>query len=124
MLSFAQLWEIVDQEKSPLMSSGEESQAMQVVRAGINLRQDEGASFWDDLIQLCSNAQGVADLLGVKREVVASWASRIRDVLDDIETHDRQTPNEDEEDDQVMPTGDNGAVTVKNMGVSSPGGAV
>lgn len=124
MLSFYQLCEVLDREKSkssPLMSSGQETQAMQVVRAGLHLRHEEDRSFWEDFIDLCSNADGLADLLGVSREAVTSWASRIRDTLDQVEDSNRQAP-EDEEDEAILPTGDNGAITTQNMG-PVPGGA-
>jgi hypothetical protein len=119
MLSFAQLWEVLDQEKSkssPLMDSGQDTGSMQVVRAGLGLRQESDHTFWDDFINLCSNVDGLADLLGVQRESVSTWASKIRDTLDKVEQHDRQNPDQEDEEQAILPTGDNGAITTKNMG--------
>lgn len=114
MVSFQSLWEQMD-KSSPLMTSGEESKAAQVVRAGLALRNDGDTPFWDDLIQLCANADGLAELLGVKREAVTSWASRIKDTLAEVEKQTQNDPKEADERDEMLPTGENGAMTTKNM---------
>ena len=110
-LSFEILLAAMENTSSPLMDSGEESKATHVVQAGLNLRNDH--SFWDDFIQLCSNTEGLSQLLGVPREAVVSWASKIRTALDKAELqnqHDSQ-PRKDE----MLPTGKTGAMTSKNM---------
>lgn len=119
MISFARLWEEMDRQKvdSPLMDSGEESKSMQCIRAGVALRSDEDSPFWEDFISLCANTAGLADLLGVKEEVVARWASRVRDALEQVDKHDLQDgSSKEDEKDELVPTGDNGAVTDQNMG--------
>ena len=118
-ISFAHLCEVMDQQnagKSPLMDSGIEDQAMQCIRAGLSLREEaDGPSFWEDFISVCSNASNMAALLGVKEEAVSSWATKIREALDEVEKHDQQHGSEEEEE-EMVPTGDNGAVTDQNMG--------
>lgn len=113
------LCEVMDQQNagsSPLMDSGEEGQAMQCIRAGLNLREEEdGPSFWEDFISICSNASSLAALLGVKEDVVSGWATKVREALDQAEKHDQQHGSEEEEE-EMVPTGDNGAVTDQNMG--------
>lgn len=118
-ITFAILCEAMNQggQQSPLMDSGEESKAMQCIRAGKSLRSDEESPFWDDFINLCSNTSGLADLLDVKEDTVSRWASKIRDALEQVEKHDIQDgSNKENEKDELLPTGDNGAVTNKNMG--------
>ena len=100
-ISFARLCEEMDRQnvKSPLMDSGEEGQAMQAIRAGLHLRSEEdGPSFWEDFISICSNTSGLAALLGVKEENVSRWATRIRQALQDAEKHDQQHGSEEEEE--------------------------
>jgi Sec7-like guanine-nucleotide exchange factor len=113
MLSFDQLLEQL--EKSPLMDSGLESKGMQVVRKGLSLRNKDDNSFWDDFIQICSNTDGLAELLNVKKEVISSWTAKVKEAIASIEKHDQQT-NTSQEDDKLMPTGVNGAVTMNDMG--------
>jgi hypothetical protein len=119
MVSFCQLWEQLDKEVvgSPLMDSGLETKAVQAVRAGKNLRGEDGPSFWDDFIQLCANSDGLAELLGVRREQVTTWPKKIRDAQNDLERHNKTPDGENEEKRKMLPTGDNGAVTTANMGL-------
>lgn len=98
------------------MDSGDEGKATQVIRAGLHLRdKEDGPSFWEDFMNICSNTSGLADLLGVREEDVARWATRVREALDQVEQRDQQDGSEEEEE-EMLPTGDTGAVTDKNMG--------
>lgn len=124
-LSFLEVWErmvIEDVELNqdppldghdPLMSSGQDSRAMQVVRAGMNLRNPDDPAFWDDFMNLCSNSQGMAELLGVKESEIRTWSSKIRDIIRQVEEMDQSNP-EGENDQKVMSTGD-GAMTSSKM---------
>ena len=115
MLSFADLYEQMDSaRKSPLMDSGDDSQAVQLVRAGEQLRKEGENSFWDDFLSLLSNSQGFADLLKVSSDSVVSWGERIRDAREKLGKEDGTSSSEDEEK-EVMPTGDNGAVVASNQ---------
>lgn len=107
------------------MDSGEETRGMQVVRSGLSLRdKEDGPTFWEDFINVCSDADGMATLLGVKRESVTTWAQRIRDVIEKVEKHDQQSPDKEEEKEELIPTGDNGAMTDKTMGRFGPKGGL
>jgi hypothetical protein len=107
---------------SPLMDSGDETSGLRVIRSGMALRSEGDGSFWEDFLSLCNDADGLADLLGVKREIVASWASRVREALENVRRHDAQSEEKPDEKEKLLPTGDNGAVTVNNMGPFGPAG--
>lgn len=110
-LSFAQLWEQIEQAKSsPLMSSGEDSKSLTVLRTGNDFHEEGQTPFWDELISLCSNAEGLGDLLGVSPDKVRSWPSRIKGKLEKLEKQQAQNPAE-KQDTEMIPTGSNGAFT-------------
>ena len=112
MVSFGELWESMDKSgTSPLMSSGEDGQTLSIVRSGKDLRKEDEGSFWDDFISLCSNVQGMSDLLDVAPEKIRTWPNKIQDALDKLEAHDAESPNV-KTDTEVVPTGDNGALTL------------
>lgn len=111
MVTFAQLWEQIENNKarqSPLMTSGEEERALSVVRLGKEMHDEDETSFWDEFISLCGSADSLSALLDVSREKVLSWPSQIKEMLDKLEKHTAESPTE-KEDKQLMPTGDNGA---------------
>ena len=112
-VSFACLCEQMEKEKriTPLMDSGEEDKSMVTVRKGNNLRKDDDRPFWDDFIDLCGDAQGLALLLQVEPQKVMKWPSRIREMLEKIKEHEVENPNKDDRD-EVIATGDNGAFAV------------
>ncbi len=92
MTSLWKIWENMDQDASPLKASGEHSQAMQVIRAGLDLRgEDANKSFWDDFIQLTSNTSALAELLDVRPEQVAKWHSTIQELVDRVREEDCRT---------------------------------
>lgn len=112
MVSFAQLWEIVEKEKgrSPLMGGGDDSQVINVVRTGKDLHGDDQTPFWDEFITVCNDSAGLSELLGVSREKIIGWPARIRQALEKLEKHTAESPSERPET-EVIPTGDNGAFT-------------
>lgn len=115
-LSFCRVYEEMLKDRaqqSPLMDSGLETKALQIVRAGKELRGDEESSFWDDFIQLLSNSEGVAELFGVSQEKVATWPHRIKLNLDQLDNQQQSSP--EEEDTELVPTGDNGGVAATNQ---------
>ena len=124
MLTFCMLAEAMERDMSrsiPLMDTGDETKGMAVIRSGKSLRNEENGSFWEDLISLCSDAEGLADLLGVRREDVTTWPSKIREAMDKVQKHDMQGEDKPEESDEMIPTGQNGAITTQNMGMNSWG---
>lgn len=84
-LSFDFLLEQLE-EKDVLMDSGEETKAAQIVRAGLNISPE----FWDNFITLFSNSEGMSDLLGVQRERVASIPTKIKEIINNIESKDKK----------------------------------
>jgi len=77
--------EYMDTAKS-LYGDNKDTQAKAVVRAGINLRPD----FWDDFMSITNDAEGISELLDVPKEKVANWASRIKDMLEDVDETDSE----------------------------------
>lgn len=111
MVSFRQLSEYIEKAKfSPLMGGAEDSAAINVIKSGKDLRKEDEPQFWDDFITLCSNADGLADLLDVSPEKIRSWPAKIKEMLEKLEKHTAESPKE-KEDKEVIPTGDNGAIT-------------
>lgn len=107
--SFAYLCEQMrENRQTPLMDSGEEDKSMMIVRKGKNLRKEDDRPFWDDFIDLCGNAEGLAKLLQVEPQKVMSWPSQIRDTLEKLKEHEAENPSPYDRD-EVIPTGDNGA---------------
>ena len=111
--SFSELWKMMETD-SPLMGTDKETDALTVVRAGRDLRKEEESPFWDDFISLCSNSRGLAELLNVAPEKITNWPARIQEKLNDLETHDAEDPSIEDEV-EMIPTGDNGAITATNL---------
>lgn len=97
-ISFADLIEQLD-KNDILMTSGEETKAMQVIRAGNSLSPD----FWNQLISLCSNSDGLAELFNVSKDRILAWPTRIKEQLKKVENKDSQNGNEKE---SVLSTGE------------------
>lgn len=126
-ITFAMILEAMEQDKSgssPLLDSGEETRGMHTIRSGMAMRDEDDGSFWEEFISLCNDADGMADLLGVKREAVTSWASKIRTALENVRRHDQQSEEKPDETETLLPTGDNGAITRDNMGPFAPAGGL
>lgn len=121
MVSFDELWEAMENQEatSPLMSSGDDSRALSVVRAGMDLRKEDESSFWDDFISLCSNG-GLADLLDVSKEKVARWPAIVQEHLEKLQNHDREDPGGEKDDTEMVATGENGAFTAPVPSNSDP----
>jgi hypothetical protein len=104
MLTFLKLWELMQsQDDSPLNSSGESSNAMHAIRAGMNLQgENSNRSFWDDFLKLCNNTEGMSELLDVRPDQIAKWTTKIRNMVQQVENDDRN----DIDKKQVLPTGD------------------
>lgn len=110
MVSFAQLWEQLDKEKTPLMDSGENGQAMNVLKLGKDLHHQKQTPFWDEFISICSNSEGLSNLLGISKEKIQSWPARIKEGLEKLENQTINNPH-DKENREIIPTGLNGALT-------------
>jgi hypothetical protein len=76
-----------------------QDKATNVVRSGINLDQD----FWDNFISILNNANGVAELFDVPREKVTNWASRIKEIINKINSEDNEKAKGNKA--EIVPTG-------------------
>lgn len=83
---------------------------MNIVRFGKELRNDKKISFWDDFISMCGNSEDFSKLLGVNKNLISTWPSKIKEALDDIEVRHAEQPDY-KIDKKVIATGDNGAFT-------------
>jgi|694.fasta_scaffold15092_3 hypothetical protein len=112
MVSLQQLWEQIENRKksSPLMGGDDNRSVMAVLKAGRDLHHDNQTPFWDELISLCKNPEGLSSLLGVSREQIASWPTKIKKGLEDLRNQSVNSP-EEKQNKKMIPTGMNGAVT-------------
>jgi hypothetical protein len=91
-ISFHKLSEMMDQIPQ------EEEKGLEAIKAGLNISPD----FWENFINLCGNADAMADLLEVPRHKVSGWSQKIRTSLDKV----GNTSNTDTgERAKLMPTG-------------------
>jgi hypothetical protein len=96
MISFGSLWNIMEVESSgdtedrnnPLMTSGDDSQAMEAIRNGLHLRKEGCPDFWEDFITICGNADAMSELLEVPRDKVTGWAGKIRGLVENVDKKD------------------------------------
>lgn len=120
-LTYAELLALMEMNQDPstgdLMGSGEETRSMKVIRAGMNLREGEDElEFWNDFMQICGDAEGMSELLGVKPAEVRRWTAKIRENINRVQEINSTNP-EGEDNSKLMPTGDNdGAISVDDNG--------
>lgn len=63
--------------------------ALNVISRGLELRPDAEDNFWDDFVQVISNnSEDAAALLGVNRDIIASWSTKIDRALKKIKERD------------------------------------
>lgn len=121
-LDYLELLCIMESNQDPLngglMDSGEESRALKVIRAGLSLHNQKNNTFWEDFMNLCGDSEGMADLLKVKPSEVRRWANKIRDSIQQVKNTDSTNP-EGEDDKKILPTGDNGALTIDDNGLTN-----
>jgi hypothetical protein len=89
-----------DESNDPILDSGVESEAMDIVRSGMNISD----GFWDDFISLCGDSQAMSELLEVPRGKVATWGKKINSIIERIEKED----SNDSERSDTITTGDEG----------------
>jgi hypothetical protein len=77
MLNFRQFTEA-------LTSLNDEEKSIQAIKAGLNISED----FWENFISVSGNSDALAMLLQVPREVVTSWAGRIRKLIEKVKNQD------------------------------------
>lgn len=93
-MNFLEAW-----YKSQRLKENSNHAALLAVVTGLNVAED----FWDNFILVCNNKEGMAELLNVSPEKIASWPAIIKTNLDKAKTH-----NFDEEDPKtkIMDTGE------------------
>lgn len=75
-----QLEESMLAEENNMPSSG----LTAAVRAGLNLRPD----FWDDFMKVCNQSTALAELLGVRKEIISRWPMVIRSTVEKVRQMD------------------------------------
>ena len=110
-ISFRQLLERLEPQHR--VDTGEDRRAISAIRSGNDLRSDDDTSFWDDFLNLCVNADGLSDLLGVEIQSVRQWPKRVREARAKAESEDASAPGI-RDDHEMLPTGDNGAVVINS----------
>jgi hypothetical protein len=93
------------------MDSGEEGRALSVIRTGLDMHDEGETSFWDEFISLCGNSDGMAELLGIGRDKITSWPSRVREMLEKAQRANSEDPSQKDQT-EMIPTGSNGAITM------------
>lgn len=76
--------------------------SMKAIRTGLNIRDN----FWEDFIQVCNNADALAELLGVRAEQISGWSGKIKHNLDRVNKADAAGEGEDKKKTKVLNTGD------------------
>lgn len=105
MISFAKLLENMEKD------SNHDRLSKDVIKSGLNLRSVNCGNFWDDFIQICSNAQGMSDLLDVPSNQITKWSKRIRDLITAV---NREETEQD--------TGKSTMISTGNIKLADPNG--
>ena len=83
---------------TPMLDSGMETKAMEVLRIGKNLDKQ----FWGNFSRLCNNTDGLAELLDVDVQKVGSWSAKITELLRKVDDKDAKKKN------KIIDTGNSG----------------
>lgn len=72
------------------MKLGKESEQPVDDRVASVIRTGFGASesFWDDFVKVLNNSEGLAQLLDVSVEDIATWRNKVTDALDKVKAMD------------------------------------
>jgi hypothetical protein len=79
----------------------DDDQAMQAIRTGQNVSKD--SNFWEDFITVTGNADAMSALLGIPKERITGWASKIRSLVAKVEEMDDHTTKKPKH--QIINTG-------------------
>ncbi len=102
MVSFLEVWDNMKRYKEEKDAEHIDTGAMKAIRTGLSVNE----TFWDDFMQVCNNAEKVADLLGVRVEQVLGWSTRIKQSLEKVQQADANGEGEEKPKTKVMDTGD------------------
>jgi hypothetical protein len=64
-----------------------EDAALSAITTGQNIADD----FWNNFILVCNNKDGVASLLGVTTDKVATWQQKVQEALDNAKNAEPST---------------------------------
>lgn len=131
--SFHQMWTLLERNGPPasnpeeesgeelgaLLTSGEESVALRAIRNGMNLRKEDCGSFWDDFIQVCGDADAMAELLEIPREKITGWPSKIKESLSQVEEKDNQDDGNSEKAEMVPAGSGESAADQEERGITN-----
>lgn len=109
--TLATILEAINRQESASDATNDTS-SWQVIRCGKDFVSANGESFWDCLINLSNNPDGLAELLGVSSDKVRQWPSRIRSAIDELQNQNRMPEDRRTEPHKLLPTGQNGAFMV------------
>jgi hypothetical protein len=107
MATFWQIWESMQEsiQKQPQVEDDDDSKALRVVRTGMGLGEPgSGSNFWDDFASICGDAEGLSDLLGVSRDEISQWPSKIEAAKKRVDSSDDEEGKSDKR--ELLPTGD------------------
>ena len=76
------------------------SETLNLIRSGNNLRKNDCGNFWDDFINLCGNANAMSKVLDVPKEKITGWAEKINEIRQLVKNKDSNTKN------RVLKTGE------------------
>lgn len=83
MISFFQILERFDKQMT--LGSDIDPKVIAVIRAGLNIDPE----FWNNFILMCNNPH-LSQLLGIRKEIIGSWPSKIKQALNSIERMDSE----------------------------------
>lgn len=79
------------------LSEAIETDSERAIQHGLNIRED----FWDDLIMLCNDREGLAELLNVPADKITSWPLKIKENLERV----NKSNDHDTDKTKLMDTG-------------------
>ncbi len=101
-INYSVLVEQLYQEKAKRLDESCSSKKMLSLRNGLNISKSD---FWQDLITMCGNAEGLSEILGVPSEKIRSWPDKIRAGLEEIKEIDNNNTKLKTKN-QMLATGD------------------
>ena len=73
--------------------NNEDSDILNLIRSGNNLRKNDCGSFWDDFINLCGNSNAMSKLLDIPKEKITGLAGKINEFRQLIKNKDSNSKN-------------------------------
>jgi len=79
-LSFLELSELIKETKDVK----EENLSKEAIRSGLIIDED----FWSNFIEVCGNADAIAELFELPKFKVTAWAEKITNLIEEVEKED------------------------------------